>query len=70
MVNSVVRQPKQVSDGYLVIGVDPHKKRHAKHRQEVIGGFCYEISHSLHELAVHLATNVPSRPCERLVKQY
>jgi hypothetical protein len=50
MVNSVARQPKQVSDGYLVIGVDPHKKRHAKHRQEVIGGFCYEISHSLHEI--------------------
>jgi PAS domain S-box-containing protein len=25
-------------------------RRHAKHKQEVIGGFCYEISHGLHEI--------------------
>jgi len=29
MNNSVARKRKQVPEGYLVIGIDPHKKRHA-----------------------------------------
>ncbi len=29
MQNTVARKLKQVPEGYLVIGVDPHKKRHA-----------------------------------------
>lgn len=29
MKNSAARNRKQVSTGYLVIGIDPHKKKHA-----------------------------------------
>jgi hypothetical protein len=29
MKNTAARKRKQVPEGYLVIGVDPHKKRHA-----------------------------------------
>jgi transposase len=29
MENTAVRKRKQVSEGYLIIGVDPHKRRHA-----------------------------------------
>ena len=29
MENNAVRKRKQVSEGYLIIGVDPHKRRHA-----------------------------------------
>jgi len=29
MQNTAARKRKQVPEGYLVIGVDPHKKRHA-----------------------------------------
>ena len=29
MENTVARKRKQIPEGYLVIGVDPHKKRHA-----------------------------------------
>jgi hypothetical protein len=29
MGNSVSRKIKEVPEGYLVIGVDPHKKKHA-----------------------------------------
>ena len=29
MENTAARKLKQVPEGYLVIGVDPHKKRHA-----------------------------------------
>jgi hypothetical protein len=29
MENTAARKRKQVPEGYLIIGVDPHKKRHA-----------------------------------------
>jgi hypothetical protein len=29
MKDTVARKLKQVSEGYLIIGVDPHKKKHA-----------------------------------------
>jgi len=29
MQNNVARKRKQVPEGYLIIGIDPHKKRHA-----------------------------------------
>ena len=29
MKNSTASKPKQVPRGYLIIGVDPHKKKHA-----------------------------------------
>ena len=29
MENSVARKLKQVPEGYLVVGIDPHKKKHA-----------------------------------------
>ena len=29
MENTAARKRRQVPEGYLVIGVDPHKKRHA-----------------------------------------
>jgi len=29
MQNTAARKRKQVPEGYLVVGVDPHKKRHA-----------------------------------------
>ena len=29
MENTAARKRKQVPEGYLVVGVDPHKKRHA-----------------------------------------
>ena len=29
MKNSIARKLKQVPVGYLVIGIDPHKKKHA-----------------------------------------
>jgi hypothetical protein len=29
MQNTAARKLKQVPEGYLIIGVDPHKKRHA-----------------------------------------
>ena len=29
MENTAARKRKQVPDGYLIIGIDPHKKRHA-----------------------------------------
>ena len=29
MKNTGARKRKQISGGYLVIGIDPHKKRHA-----------------------------------------
>ena len=30
MKNSAARKIKQVPTGYLVIGIDPHKKKHAE----------------------------------------
>jgi hypothetical protein len=29
MENTTARKRKQVPEGYLIIGIDPHKKRHA-----------------------------------------
>ena len=29
MENTAARKRKQVPEGYLIIGIDPHKKRHA-----------------------------------------
>ena len=29
MENTAARKRRQVSEGYLVVGIDPHKKRHA-----------------------------------------
>ena len=29
MKNTAARKRKQVPEGYLIIGVDPHKKKHA-----------------------------------------
>ena len=29
MQNSVAKKRKQIPEGYLVVGIDPHKKRHA-----------------------------------------
>jgi hypothetical protein len=29
MKNTAARKRKQIPEGYLVVGVDPHKKRHA-----------------------------------------
>ncbi len=29
MKNSTAKKLKQVPEGYLIIGVDPHKKKHA-----------------------------------------
>jgi transposase len=29
MQNSLARKLKQVNEGYLIIGIDPHKKKHA-----------------------------------------
>ena len=29
MKNAAARKRKQIPEGYLVVGVDPHKKRHA-----------------------------------------
>ncbi|MDO9334223.1 MAG: transposase, partial [Dehalococcoidales bacterium] len=37
MENTAARKRKQVPEGYLIIGVDPHKKRHAA--VEITQGF-------------------------------
>jgi hypothetical protein len=29
MQNTVARKLKQVPEGFLILGIDPHKKRHA-----------------------------------------
>ena len=29
MKNSAARKMKQVPEGYLIVGIDPHKKKHA-----------------------------------------
>ena len=44
MENTAARKRKQVPEGYLIIGVDPHKKRHALFAAVVLGTIAYFIA--------------------------
>ena len=43
MKNSAANKLKQVPVGYLVIGIDPHKKKHRSYEEEDY--FCSFVSH-------------------------